>query len=69
MSHNVPKTSVPYQKTYFESVAVVQNAQIKVKGTTFPKLGVFPKKFCRGTSFVAIGAADSVHMGTKRRQM
>jgi hypothetical protein len=36
MSHNVPKTSVPYEKTYFESVAVVQNAQINVKGTTFP---------------------------------
>jgi glutaredoxin-related protein len=69
MSHNVPKTSVPYQKTYFESVAVVQNAQIKVKGTTFPEWGVFPKRFCQGTCFVAIGVATTLRIWTKRPQM
>ncbi len=69
MSHNVPKTSVPYEKTYFKSVAVMQNAQIEVKGTTFPNGGVVPKRFCRGTSFVAIGTATTVDMGTKRRKM
>jgi hypothetical protein len=52
MSHNVPKTSVLYQKTYLESVALVQNAQMKVKGTKFPGWGVFPKRFCRWTNFV-----------------